>query len=197
MISLVLICKNEQDNLYSYLMHHAKYFDDIVIVDDESTDNSIDIINKFKLEHDKDNKISLYVRPLALDFAAQRNFATSKCSGKYVLHIDADERMTVEFLSKINGIEKYMDEENIDALGFPRCNFVGFVQTDNYPDTQVRLIKNDLKFVGEIHEHIVGGEERKVIFFMAPIFHFSTEEKMKKATLFYMNNFEKQRKLMS
>lgn len=69
---------------------------EIVIVDDNSTlESTVSILENFSKEYDY---ITIYKRSLANDFATQKNFLNSKCSGDWILNLDADEFVTAEFL---------------------------------------------------------------------------------------------------
>jgi len=69
---------------------------EIVIIDDNSTDEkTVNILENFSKEYDY---ITIYKRSLDSDFATQKNFLNSKCSGDWILNLDADEFVSSEFL---------------------------------------------------------------------------------------------------
>ncbi|MFJ5406432.1 glycosyltransferase [Pectobacterium punjabense] len=83
MISVCMIVKNEALHLGNALAEIVKYFDDIVVVDTGSTDDSKNIARKFT---DK-----IYDYEWISDFSAARNYSLQFAKYDWVLVIDADE----------------------------------------------------------------------------------------------------------
>jgi len=83
-LSAVVLTKNEEGNLRDCL-ESLKFCDEVIVIDDGSTDKTVEIANQLGAK--------VYTRPLNGDFSAQRNFGLAKASGKWVLSIDADERV--------------------------------------------------------------------------------------------------------
>ena len=88
-ISVSYIVKNEQDNIIRSL-ESVKDFGEIVIVDTGSTDNTKQIIQEWIVK----NKVnaSLYDYEWT-NFADCRNYSLSKCTGEWILVLDADETL--------------------------------------------------------------------------------------------------------
>ncbi|MEH2920906.1 glycosyltransferase [Samsonia erythrinae] len=80
-----MIVKNEAQHLQATLKAIAKYFDDIVIVDTGSTDDSKKIAGEFT---DK-----IYDFTWVSDFSAARNYALQFAKYDWVLVVDADEEL--------------------------------------------------------------------------------------------------------
>ena len=70
-----------------------------IIVDDASTDNTVEIIDKFIK---KDNRFTLYIRPNDLPKGASscRNLGIKNNNGKYVLFSDVLEAISILFSAK-------------------------------------------------------------------------------------------------
>lgn len=85
LISACLITKNNQSTLAECLASLYRYNFEIVIADTGSTDKTVEIARQFT---DK-----VYHFDWVNDFAAARNFATSKASFDYILTLDSDERL--------------------------------------------------------------------------------------------------------
>lgn len=95
-ISAVVITKNEEKNIGACLQSLA-WCDEIIVVDDYSTDATYKIISnlKFLISNKYANpKIKIFKRKLDCDFAEQRNFGLSKAKNEWVLFLDADEIVT-------------------------------------------------------------------------------------------------------
>ena len=82
-ISAAMIVKNEEVMLPDCL-ESIKGLDEIVIVDTGSKDRTVEIAGNYG---------TVYHFEWCDDFAAARNFATSKCTGDWIFVIDADERL--------------------------------------------------------------------------------------------------------
>lgn len=70
-----------------------------IIVDDESTDNSLEVINTFE---EKDHRFKLYVRPKDYPKGANacRNIGMQKANGDYVIFFDSDDLMMEDHIEK-------------------------------------------------------------------------------------------------
>ena len=82
-ISMCMIVKNEQDILARCLDSYAGTYDELIIVDTGSTDNTKEIAAHYT---DK-----IYNFEWINDFSAARNFAFSKAGCDYIFSADADE----------------------------------------------------------------------------------------------------------
>jgi len=103
-LSLLTITKNAQETLEKTLSSAADLVNEIIVIDDYSTDSSLGIAKKYKakvfLHHEK-------------DFGKQKEYGLKKCQNEWVLVIDSDEFLSPalkeEFylLFKTKKIEKY------------------------------------------------------------------------------------------
>ena len=116
-------------------------------------------------------------RPLAGNFAKQRNYALSLCTAPWVLALDADERLAPETWQQVFALTTQQD---ISAAFLPRLTFypneahfrVGF---GLWPDPQLRLFKQtpNTRFNRPVHEILEGIEGQQVLLLHAPILHYS------------------------
>lgn len=90
-ISAVVLVKNEERNIKDCLAS-LKWVDEIVLLDDESTDNTLKIAEMFGAK--------VFKRRMDVE-GRQRNYAYSKASNEWVISIDADERVTPELANEI------------------------------------------------------------------------------------------------
>jgi len=91
-LSVVILAKNEVDNIRTCI-ESANFADEIVVVDDWSTDRTNEIAGKLGAV--------VYKRKLGSDFSAQRNFGLEKVNGEWVLFLDADERVSIPLKKEI------------------------------------------------------------------------------------------------
>lgn len=142
-ISAVVNTRNEENNIENCLrtLHFA---DEIIIVDMESTDTTVEIAKSFT---DKiyDHKMVGFVEPA-------RNFAISKAVGDWVLIVDADERIPKTLANKLIEIT---EEGNIDFVRIPRKNLIFGQWTQHsrwWPDYNIRFFKKGVvQWQNEIH----------------------------------------------
>jgi len=146
-ISAGIITKNEEKNIERCL-NSVKFCDEIVVIDDFSTDKTVEVAKKFGA--------SVIQRKLDGNFASQRNFCFEQCSGEWVIFLDADEEITPELKNEI--LKKVKDEE-IDAYYIKRRDrwwgrWLRFGELWRvYHGGLLRLVrKNSGKWKGSVHE---------------------------------------------
>jgi len=92
MISAVVLTKNEEENIEKCL-RTLRFCNEIVVIDDNSNDHTRDIAKKLGAE--------IYKRDMDMDYAAQSNYGMEKAKNKWVLFVDADERISNELADEI------------------------------------------------------------------------------------------------
>ncbi len=95
-LSAALIVKNEKDHIRDVLSSLAGV-DEIVVVDTGSQDNTVELAQAFTDKVFTDYEWND-------DFAAARNHARLKCTGDWILSIDADEILESGGIEKIRAI---------------------------------------------------------------------------------------------
>ncbi len=90
-VSVVIITRDEEEHVEDCL-RSVLWADDIVVVDSESHDRTVAICRKFTRR--------VYVRPWP-GFAAQKAFALQLARHRWVLSLDADERVSVALREEI------------------------------------------------------------------------------------------------
>ena len=154
MISGLIITFNEEKHIKS-VIENIDFVDEVIIVDSNSSDKTIEIINSFP-------HVKLVQRNFD-DFTSQRNFALSLANNEWILFIDADERVTEGLKNEI--LEITSKKSNISAFYFYRkfmyknkpLHFSGWQTDKNF-----RLFKKSkCSYVSErlVHETLqVNGE---------------------------------------
>lgn len=107
MISAVVLAKNEENAIIDCI-ESISFCNEILIIDDYSSDRTIEII-----ENLKNKKVKIFQRKLGDDFSSQRNFGLDKARNDWVLFVDADERVSLslqyEILSNLtSSINQYV-----------------------------------------------------------------------------------------
>lgn len=160
-MSLVMLTKDCGETIYSKLVKYEPWFDEVIIVDDDSQDNTeLEKTMYCNKETDKsgvdiNSKVKFIKHTLNKDFAAQRNFAVSQCSNPWIMHLDDDEDLDFNLLNTLNRAVSFTDAKGYKAIGFPRQNYIdGVLDEASYPDVQCRLHYKDMKWVKPVHEMI-------------------------------------------
>jgi glycosyltransferase involved in cell wall biosynthesis len=91
-ISVVIATKNEEHNIRQCL-EHVQWADEIVIVDDVSTDKTVAISKEFT---DK-----VFVRDSQGSFHANKNYGLEMATGEWLFSIDADEIVPGELADEV------------------------------------------------------------------------------------------------
>ena len=150
-LSLSMIVKNEEKYLKDCLESVKGVVDEIVIVDTGSTDRTIEIAQEYGAK--------IYNFKWVNDFSAARNFSLSKCSGEWILYLDADERLNKESVSELKNLIKTNKKLGVF------CNIYNVNEFNNKPSLMkyTRLFRNStgLEFRGRAHEQIENSLEEK------------------------------------
>lgn len=130
----------------------ADAVDEIVVVDGGSVDGTVAALEA--------EGICATVRPLAGDFAAQRNFGASLCRGRWVFELDADEIPSVPLLCGLRQISADADGAGVDCIGVARLNFHDHLLQPGPGhrglDFQYRLHRSHCRWHGAVHEELTG-----------------------------------------
>jgi hypothetical protein len=150
-LSVIILTRNEEEIIKDCL-ESVKWADEIVIVDNDSTDKTLEIVKKFGVKNIVRSKSGN-------SFSDHRNIGAKVAKGEWLLYVDADERVTPELRDEIkmminnqlSATEKYV------AYAIPRKNIrltKVLYHGGWWPDYVLRLMRKDrLKaWRGELHE---------------------------------------------
>lgn len=149
-ISATIIARNEEQTIGHCLESLKGIAEEIiVIVDASSTDRTAEIAEKYGCK--------VVVRPFR-GFGAQRQFATSLTTNRYVLSIDADEAIS-PFLRE-NIIKQKAEGLKHRVYHFSRMNFYcnsPVLHCGWYPDFQIRLFDKSYAQwnLGDVFEKVI------------------------------------------
>jgi glycosyltransferase involved in cell wall biosynthesis len=95
-LTVIVLTHNDEEHIVDCL-ELLKFADELIVVDDESTDRTVELARKFT------NKV--FIRPLNNNFSNQRNFALNNAHNQWILFVDSDEfvsdKLRGEILLKI------------------------------------------------------------------------------------------------
>lgn len=133
-ISVVVLTKNEENNLTECLDSVKGWADEIIVIDDLSTDNTVAIAQKLA---DK-----VLIKKMEIE-GAHRNWAYAQAKNSWVLSLDADEKVTSELKSEITQI---LPKTDCVCFSIPLRNYIGNTWVRHggwYPAGKVRLFKKE------------------------------------------------------
>ena len=148
-VAALVLTRNEEENIKRCLDNIAPYVDEILIIDGNSTDKTVEIASEYT---DK-----IYSREFSGSFAVERNYGIDNLTSEWVLIVDADEVWDKYLLKRLPILT---NQEKHDAYSFLRYD----IPPDGkildleygYPNINVRLARKDkLRYYGAIHERAI------------------------------------------
>lgn len=94
MITGIVLAKNEELNIKDCI-ESIDFCDQILVIDDNSSDNTVKIAQELGAQ---------VIHHKMRNFSLQRNFALEKAHSKWVLFLDADERVSKELAKEIQNV---------------------------------------------------------------------------------------------
>lgn len=179
MLSICIICKNEEQNIEKCLTSFQNTGFEIIVVDTGSTDRTKEIASEYTS--------NVYDFKWCDDFAAAKNFAISKASNDTVMVIDSDEYLDQIDLDALN----QLIDRNVDQVGrIKRRNVFhrNDMQQENREWINRIFSRKQFHYEGRIHEQVTalnGKEDYESYESPVTILHsgydLSEEERKKKA----------------
>lgn len=143
-LSVVVLTRNESGCIAECLDSLKDWADEIIVVDDESTDRTVEIVKKYT---DK-----VFIKKMLVE-GTHRNWAYAQAKYNWVLSLDADEKVTPELKSQISQCIKC---DGNAAYSIPLRNYIAdyWVRYGGwYPASKVRLFRKDKFKYEEVEVH--------------------------------------------
>ncbi len=134
LLSVAIITLNEEENLARTLAS-VGFAQEIIVVDSGSTDATVSIAQSFGAR--------VFTEPWK-GFSAQKNSAIAKCTGTWILSLDADEELSPELRQQLQTL--LPSDPPVDAFFLRRRNlFLGrWIRHGGfYPDAKLRLFRRN------------------------------------------------------
>ncbi|MFI5265591.1 MAG: glycosyltransferase family 2 protein [Candidatus Levyibacteriota bacterium] len=145
MISVIILSYNEEEVIEDCLKSVHDFADEIILVDSMSTDDTVKIAKKHKAR---------VVENILTSFSEQRNLGLEEAKGDWIYYLDADERLTPDFIKEAKEIiSAYDSSSRIAGYYVNRKTF--YLNRDwHFTDKVQRLFyKSKLKeWYGAVHE---------------------------------------------
>ena len=149
-LSLSMIVRNEERTIGRVLACARSFCDQMVVVDTGSDDQTVRIA--------RDSGAEVHHQAWTQDFSAARNFALSRCTGEWMIWLDADDVVTPSACRAISGLKhSVLNEPSLhkvlasyhltwDEAGRPVDRF-----------DRERLVRRSehIRWVGPVHEMLV------------------------------------------
>lgn len=135
-LSVALAVHNEQDNLGACLESIKELASEIVIVDGESSDKTVEIAESYGAK--------VMVEENRSNFHINKQHAIDACTSDWILQLDADERVSSMLLQEIKQVIEGDQNLASDAYYIKRRNyFLGKWMNKGgmYPDPVIRLFR--------------------------------------------------------
>ncbi len=148
-ISVLIIARNEEKNISDCLDSVKNFADEIIVIDDFSTDRTVEIC--------KNHGAKIFQRALEGNFGAQKNFAIEQASCDWIFIIDADERATPELAAEIKKIVAEDNKKFAWKCARLSCFFGKYLRHGGwFPDYVTRLLPRiGTSVQGLVHEKII------------------------------------------
>ncbi len=131
-VSVVIIAKNEEDNMEACIQSVKGWAGEIVVVNDNSTDRTVAIAEA----------CGAVVHHRTMDNEGiHRNWAAARAKHEWVLYLDADERVTPELAREIDAV---LPGTTHVAFAIPFKTYIGNYWVNHsgwYPGSKTRLVR--------------------------------------------------------
>jgi glycosyltransferase involved in cell wall biosynthesis len=161
-ITGIITTLNEEDNIEKVVRSLQNVCDEIIVVDSESSDKSVEIAKSLGC---------IVITQKYLGDGAQKDFGVDFAKNRWILNIDADERLAQDMIEDIESID--LSKTLYDSFSFRRKSFIGDrFQKLWYPDNIVRLYdKEKCRYSHEIGHAKVEAKSTKKL--NSHILHYS------------------------
>lgn len=143
-VSVVIIARNEEENIIDCINSVKGWADEVLVVDDESTDKTRKLAENLGAR--------VLVRKMDIE-GRHRNWAYQQAKNDWVLSLDADERVTDELREEIDNT---LSETEHTHFTIPLRTYIGNYWIKGggwYPGPKVRLFQKDKFRYEEVEVH--------------------------------------------
>lgn len=182
-VALGVMCRpSEVDGVLNRSAAHARWAAEaVVLVDAPAAPETVRAVPGFSAG------VRVVSRPLAGDFAAQRNALQDLAQAPWMLQLDADETVDPGVGRLVPGLAELAADGHALSVGLPRENRVDSRLSDVFPDVQYRLNRRAVRYVGRVHERPdLGGDWRRgFIALVGPIVHHLIGDHVRARSRYY------------
>lgn len=147
-VTIGIIVRDEERSIGRCLASLQGAADDILVIDCESVDRTVEIAQTFpgvRIVHTKWNN----------DFSALRNVGLSYMTTDWVLWVDADEHLHPDDVQSVREVAGLFDETDpVSVLYIWQLNHMGGTVLNEFSQTRIFPLRRGLKHHGRIHEQV-------------------------------------------
>jgi len=135
LLSVAIITLNEEANI-ARTLRSVEFADEVIVLDSGSTDRTLEIAASFP-------NVKVATQPWK-GFAAQKNDAIERCTGAWVLSLDADERLSDELQAEIRALLPHNPDADAYLLRRRNLFLRRWIRRGGYyPDAKLRLFRRN------------------------------------------------------
>jgi len=168
-ISATIIVRNEEHNI-AEVCETVSWADEIVIVDSDSTDRTIEIARTYT-----DKVFNREFR----GYQDKHEFADAQTMGDWIFWIDADERVTPELKTAIEKLREMKASDLADGYRIGRkTEYLGrwIKHSGWYPDYQMRLYRKDKSYWDGVAPHQTARVDGRVEMLDGEFLHYTKRD---------------------
>lgn len=136
-ISAVCVIRNEAENLVDYFNHVKLWADEIIVVDQQSTDNSLELALEFA---DK-VFISKKIGYKELD----RDFARQQARNDWITELDPDERFESKFIANMQLVLERCERDKCDGILLKNVGYWSGIRVVKDDHDKMRINKKNCR----------------------------------------------------
>lgn len=145
LITAIVLAKNEEKHI-AECIKSLSFCDEILVINDHSTDKTEEIINKLG-----NKRVKVISHSLNDDFSQSRNFGLEKAQNEWILFIDSDEQVSAPLAFEVSNV---MNDE-YDGFYMKRFDFIWGKEL-KHGESGIKLLrlakKNSGRWIGKVHE---------------------------------------------
>jgi glycosyltransferase involved in cell wall biosynthesis len=166
-LSVVVIARNEESNIVTCLSSVHGWVDEILVVDDNSTDRTPELAREYAevVTRKMDNE------------GRHRNWAYARARNEWVFSLDADEVVSLGLKDELGAL--FVSQMSFDGYTIPRRNHIGTYWVrygGEYPAAQLRLFRKEKFRFEEVGVHPRAFLQGACGHLKGDIFHYSWED---------------------
>lgn len=167
-LSVIILTKNESHNIADCIKSTKGLADEVLVIDGESTDDTREAARKAGG--------TVVEIPSWEGWGRKRQQAQKHASCDFILHLDADERLTEKGKEELRQAMAAAKGNEIFAL--PRHNHLFYESIKHcgwYPDYVLRCYRRDYTQYNDarVHEHLLQPAGCKVVYLKEPLLHYT------------------------
>lgn len=165
-LSVAIATFNEEENIRRCLDSIKRLADEVVVVDGRSTDRTVEIAKKYGAK--------VFVTDNPPIFHINKQKAIDKCTGDWILQLDADEIVSNQLKEEIKSYVLSL-KSSVNGYWIPRKNyFLGrfLMKGGQYPDYTPRLYRKGKGRLPQKSVHEQAVVEGKIGYLKNPLLHY-------------------------